>query len=155
MIHSLKNRYINLFNLEKGISKNEVQSMEKKLSCFLPDDLKEILAFYDGFFDIAKLSLFSFDTTVEGWNICDQTLYLRHSINLPKEYIVLKEGDEGLIALNCVTKEVVWCGISDVDNLVGGNPLTDNPLIFPTFEAFFEFLLDEEEKMRKEEGSEK
>jgi hypothetical protein len=151
---SLKQKYLHLFSARK-ISPTVVEKIESRLSIKLPKDLKDILKYYDGYYDIANLSLYSFIIEENAWNVCDQTEYFRKVINLPKEYLVLKEGDESFIVLKTSYQEnnsspVIWMSSTDVYNLVEGKPLLDAPLFFHTFADFFQYLLDEEEKSRKE-----
>jgi hypothetical protein len=154
-MNNLKDRYIKLFP-KKGISYSSILKIEKRLSIKLPQDLVDILDYYCGYSDIAKLSLFSFVEEGNSWNVCDQTEHFREIIKLPPEYLVLKEGDESFIVLKTssnpkVPSPVIWLSSVDVLNLIEGNQLLDNPIFFPTFADFFKFLLDEEEKMRAED----
>lgn len=153
-MNSLKQRYLHLFPARK-ISPTVVESIENRLSIKLPQDLKDILEYYDGYYDIANLSLYSFIIEGNTWNVCDQTEHFRKVINLPTEYLVLKEGDESFIVLKTSHEEsnptpVIWMSSTDVYNLVEDKPLLDAPMFFHTFADFFKYLLDEEEKSRKE-----
>jgi hypothetical protein len=155
MNNDLKIRYLKLYP-SKGLNNKQIQNFENKLSIMLPEDVKNILDFYDGYYSLAYLSLYSFDQSVLGWNICDETLRLRQSINLPKNMIVLAEPDESIIIMEIsnepkVMSKIYWLGSGDIYNLAEGKPLEDNPTIFPTFSDFFAYLLDEEEKRRTEE----
>jgi hypothetical protein len=154
-MNELKDRYLQLFP-EKGISNFKITKIEKRLSIKIPQDLKEILTYYAGYSDIASLSLFSFLEDEIGWNVCDKTEEFRKLIKLPNKYLVLKEGDESFIVLETKNDQedlapIYWIGISDVQNLIEEKPLLDNPTIFQTFAEFFEYLLEEEEKMRNGE----
>lgn len=48
--------------------------------------------------------------------------------------------------------EVVWCAYQHFFNLCDGRPMEYNPTIFPSFTDFFEYLLDEEQKMQAEDS---
>jgi hypothetical protein len=155
MDNSLKVRYLNLYPI-KGLSNKQIQEIENRLSVLLPDDLKAVLDFYDGYYSLAYISLYSFDQSLPGWNVCDETLKLRKSINLPENLIVLAEPDESIILMEITNEpeamsKVYWLGTGDAYNLAKGKPLEDNPTIFQTFTDFFSYLLDEEEKRRVEE----
>ena len=155
MDNDLKKRYLKL-HPSKGLNTKQVQAFKNKLSITLPDDVKNILDFYDGYYGLAYLSMYSFDQSGVGWNICDETLRLRQSINLPKNLIVLAEPDESIILMEItngseVTSKVYWLGAGDAYNLAESKPLEDNPMIFKTFTDFFSYLLDEEEKRRADE----
>ncbi len=151
----LKDRYLSLFP-EKGIANSKIRNIEQRLLIKMPKDLREILEYYAGYSDIAKLSLFSFIEEENSWNVCDKTEYFRKAVHLPSEYLVLQEGDESFIVLETQNNPdkaapVFWISSTDAYNLIEKKPLLDNPTIFPTFADFFEYLLDEEEKMRSEE----
>lgn len=74
------------------ISNLEINKIEDELGVLLPKDMKEILSYYDGYFDVANFSLFSFVKNLSSWNITDKTKFFRKDINLPKKFLVLKEG---------------------------------------------------------------
>lgn len=48
--------------------------------------------------------------------------------------------------------EVIWYAYQYFFNLCDGKPMEYNPTIFPSFTDFFEYLLDEEEKMQAEDA---
>jgi hypothetical protein len=154
----LKIKFYELFPEEKGLSYTDVSDdIQKKLQIILPDEFKKICLFFRGNNGPLFGSLYSFDPKDADWNICDETLRLRQSINLPNNLVILAEPDESVILMEIangseVTSKVYWLGTGDAYNLAEGKPLEDNPIIFPTFTDFFSYLLDEEEKRRTEES---
>lgn len=152
-MNKITEKYKNYFK-SSGLSKQQIDKIEERLKINLPQDIKNILKIYDGYYDIGGLSMFSFLQNNK-WNVCEKTEFFRKKINLPKEYLVLQEGEESFIVLKTndtliENAPVFWIGISDVYNLIENKKLEDNPIIFPSFTDFFEFLLDEEEKIRAE-----
>lgn len=150
MINSeqLKQKYLKLYPTH-GVSINDLLEIEHKLDVKLPNEFKEIASYYDGYYDIAFKSFFSFSPQIEGWNIADKTNFYRGcDLKLPKKFVALYEGEEDITVLDTTVGKVYWLGTSDIYNLADGSPLLDNPTIFPSFTDFFEYLLDEEEKER-------
>ena len=151
-IEEIKQKYLELYP-NCGMTEENIDKIEDKLDIKLPYSFKEILNFYDGYYSINNNSFFSFDPNEEGWNVVDKNLYYRNcDLKLPKRFLIIKEGDEDVIVLDLANEngQVYWISSQDVYNLVNGDSLTDNPTIFPTFADFFEYLLDEEEKLREE-----
>lgn len=153
----LKTRYMELFP-KKGINCNEIEALQQELGVVFPEDLNEILTYFDGYHDVGHLSLFTFQKG-SNWSVSKKTKFFRKKIGLPNRYLVLKEGDESFIVLetqdtSTLAAPVYWIGLSDVDNLVAGKSLIDDPIVYKTFADFFEFLLDEERAEREEEEKE-
>lgn len=154
-MNNLESKYLSLYE-KRGISDQEINRIENELGVLLPRDMKEILSYYDGYFDVASFSLFSFVQNLGSWNIIDKTKFFRKAISLPKKFVVLKEGDGSIVLLDTFSdqkepgQQIIWLSSSDVYNLISGNILNDSPIYFPTFSKFFEYLLDEEESIRQE-----
>ncbi len=93
---------------------------------------------------------YNFDS--EG-GVIRETLYYRKDYNLAENYLVLFSDDVSFVLLKTSpdTSQVIWCDYLDFFNLCDSKPMEYDPTIFPTFTDFFEFLLDEEEKLRAEE----
>lgn len=142
-----------------GINKNQIDTIEEELSIILPKDFKEIANVFDGYTEIGGMSLFSFDTSVKGWNVIEKTKFYRASAcSLPKCYLALREEGESFIVMKTqknpsLDAPIIWCSLSDAYNLQDDTKLQDNPKIFPSFADFFEYLLDQEEEERKEKDS--
>ncbi len=152
----LKNRYLSSYPI-RSIGQDQINNIESELSVVLPKDMKEILTYYDGYYDLNNMSVFYLGDNDE-WSMLEKTKFFRKSIHLPKRYLVLKEGDESFIALETRDNEnqptpVIWCSGNDAYNLAEEKPLEDNPTIFSSFTDFFAYLLNEEEKRRAEEKS--
>lgn len=150
-MNNLKQRYLKLYP-KRAVPKDDILLIETTLDIILPNDMKNILEFYDGFYDIASFSLYDFIIDDTDWNIMSKTLEYRNTITLPNNYLVLKECDESFIVLDTLKKikNVIW--ISDVDalNLSRDYVLLDNPIFFNSYTNFFEYLLNQEEKIRKD-----
>lgn len=130
----------------------DINQLEKTLKVLLSNDFKYIGNKYDyeyiDFFDF-----YSFPT-----GIINKTKDLRKSCKLPNEYIVLAIDDVSVLLLKTMSSkksEVIWCDEPDFFNICEGKTLQFNPTIFPSFTDFFEFLLDEEEKIRAENNQQK
>jgi hypothetical protein len=130
----------------------EISKLENQLQVILPNDFKYI----NNLYDYEYIGIFSFynfrQTGIQ--SVIGETLALREAWNLPKEYIVLAEDDVSMLLLKTISaeeSEVIWCDEPDFFNLCDGQPMQYNPTIFPSFTDFFEFLIDEEEKMQAED----
>lgn len=125
----------------------EIFLVEKNLGTVFPDDFKKISSMYDYEY-IGTFEMYSFPEgvveVVKSW---------RESIALPYNCIVLGEDGTSAIIMKIegYKSTVIWCSMEDVLNLCEGKPMEYNPTIFPSFTDFFEFLIEEEEKMQAEE----
>lgn len=152
-IELLINRYLKMFPA-RGIDEKTMDYLEKRLGLVFPNDFKMISRVFDGYEEIAHQSFFSFDPNVKDWNIASQTEFYRNSdCNLPRKYVALREEGESFIVMetqpsNTLETPVIWCSTMDAYNLDDKSSLKDNPIIFSSFGAFFEFLLCEEEVIR-------
>jgi hypothetical protein len=76
---------------------------------------------------------------------------------LPHKYVVLAdEGDAGFVLMETQDppkklSPVIWCDYEDMLNLCAGEKFKYKPDIWPSFTAFFEYLVTEEEKRATEE----
>ncbi len=96
---------------------------------------------------------FSFD-----YGVTEETRWYREREKLPHNYLVLSKDDTYFLLLHTISNtksEVIWCDCEDFFHLCDGEPMEYKPTIFPSFTDFYEFLLDEEEKIRAEEEEEK
>jgi hypothetical protein len=86
-------------------------------------------------------------------SVVQKTLRLRQNANLPLDTLILSEDDASVLLMKCLGdhEEIYWIAVEDYENYCEGKPLEYNPTIFPTFTDFFAYLLDEEEKKRKNE----
>jgi hypothetical protein len=159
-INSLKEKFFQLFpsGENAGLNADDIKHIEEILKIYLPKDFVSIARFFDGNNGIIFNNMYSFNPANVDWNICDQTIKLRKSVNLPHNLLVLAEPDEGVVLMEIVSgnefsSKVYWLGIGDAHNLIEGKSLEDNPTIFSSFTDFFAYLLNEEEKRRAEEKS--
>lgn len=153
MINSLINRYLSIL---KGW-KLDFEKVSNRLGVTFSKVFSNIAkkTRYDVF---RKCEFFAFDVKEDDeFGVLHATLRLRESMGLPHNVLFLAEDDASLWFMKCFGdhEEIFWIRIEDGENFCQGKPLEYDYDHFPTFEAFFEFLLDEEEKMRKEEESEK
>lgn len=130
------------------LESREINRLEKELSVVLPEDFKYISNQYD----YEYIDFFDFYSFATG--IINQTKGLRKSWELPQKYLVLSEDDVSVLLLKTISvnqSEVILCDEPDFFNLCAGKPMEYNPTIFKNFTDFFEFLLNEEERMQAED----
>lgn len=126
----------------------EILDLENQLKVILPDDFKYISNFYD----YEYISFFDFYSFPIG--VINQTKYYRDHHNLENNYLVLFWDDVSFVLFKTKSSqesEVVWCNHPDFFNLCEGKPMEYKPTIFPSFTDFFEYLLEEEEKLQAED----
>lgn len=128
------------------LSEESIDKVEQQLKLILPIEFRVLCTFYG--YDFFRF--FDFLNFEREDGVIKHTQIWRQNINLPENYIVLSEDSESAVLMRIDKKqaEVIWCSLEDVFNLCDGLPMQYNPTIFPTFTAFYEFLLDEEEKLR-------
>ena len=80
----------------------------------------------------------------------DETLRLRRAIDMPHRFVALAEPPSSLIVLDCDSGQVIWCDATDASRLNNLSSTIIAPEIWPSYAAFFEYLLDVEEKERRE-----
>lgn len=155
LINNVIQRFRTLFPDDDGISIDELNQIEDKLHLILPWDFKKISCYYSGGM-IGGISIFTFSADQKDqYNILNKTNYYRNcDLHLPEKYVALEESGVSFIVLETHQDEnmnarVIYCSIEDIYNLANGKPLLYNPLIFPSFTDFFEYLLDQEEEERK------
>jgi hypothetical protein len=126
-----------------------IVNLEQILNVKLPEDFKYIVTNYHYEY------IFFFSFYHLGDEVIEETSYYRANYNLRNEYIILsKQDDVSFLILKTKSleeSEVIWCAYQDFFNLCDGQPMQYNPTIFPSFTDFFEFLIDEEEKMQAED----
>lgn len=148
-IQNLISKFKKLFPQEINIEKNRIDIISEGLNVKIPEDLKYFSMYFDGNNGPIINGMLAYDENDSPDNIISWTKSFRNlAPSLPHRFLVLATGGEGLIFLDTESGSVLWIGESDYYNLCEDKPLLDNPTIFPTFTAFFEFLLNEEEKLR-------
>jgi hypothetical protein len=130
------------------LDRKEILQAEKKLEVILPNDFKYINSLYNyeyiGFFDFYSFS----------FGVIEETLYYRTHYNLDNNYLVLSSDGSDFLLVNTKSlseSKVIWCSYNDFFNLCDGKPMEYNPTIFESFTDFFEYLVDEEDKMQSED----
>jgi hypothetical protein len=151
--NSLISHYKLLFSNDNGVSIQEIQNIEKKLEIILPKDFKDISTCYRGGL-LGGMSLLTIDDDGDNhYGIIHLTLSFRKQSLIKKDYLVLMYDSPSIVFLNCQTGYVYYISEYDLDNLLKDQELMDDPTVFKSYANFFQYLLDEEEKIRKEESS--
>lgn len=136
-------------NKAPTLSYNIIYNLQEKLVVTLPEDFKYIATHYH----YEYISFFSFYHLND--EVIEETKFFREQDNLPHEYIILSQQDDvSFLLLKTISSEecqVIWCDYPDFFNLCDRMPMQYKQTIFNSFTDFFEFLLDEEEKMQKED----
>lgn len=144
--------YVALFGNEP-VESGTFDMVERLLGVTLPDDFRHISSFYSGGL-IGGISHNAISEKGPATNIVEETERLRKAISLPREYVVLAEPPESLVVLRTANRgsdetSVVWCSAVDAISLTKDLPLT-NAKIWPSYLAFFRYLLDAEITERRE-----
>lgn len=149
-IENMNKRFLMLYPA-RNTGLDVIKEIENALGVNFPWDFIEISKFFDGYYSLGGINLFSFDFQGDYSNIKDETIRLRESINLPKKYVVLYESEVSFIVLETQSAEtlnarVIDCSLEDAYNLVEGKDLENGPVIYETFFDFFENLVSAEEQ---------
>ncbi len=147
---SLRQRYVALFGKEPSPA-GAIADLESSLDVGLPHDLKAIAEFYSGGM-LGGISHNAFAAGVAATNVAEETLRLRAAIDLPHRFIGLAEPAESLVVLDIDSGVVTWCDNFDVSRLDDSSKMIGKPSTWPSYAAFFEYLLDEEGEERGEQG---
>jgi hypothetical protein len=127
-----------------------LQELERSLGVILPNDFKEIAAFYSGGI-VGGISHNAIATSGPATNIFEETVRLRQALNLPRSLVVLAEPAESLIIMDTSASEgspaVMWIDASDARDLAGLEGLHD-PQLWRSYTDFFDFLLVREVEER-------
>jgi hypothetical protein len=148
---NMRERYISFFGKETA-SDGAVDAIESALNLLLPDDLKEIGTFYRGGI-LGGKSHNALEPNGPATNVVDETLRLRAATKLPHRFVVLAEPANSLIVLDTESRAtgapaVIWCDANDAVRLDDVSAMATPPETWPSYSAFFECLLDEEEEER-------
>ncbi len=135
---------------ENPITINEIKIVEKELNIKIPQIFIEINSIcvyeYSNSFDF-----FVFGTT-DQYSVVENTKGLWNSYPSNKRCLNLYSDDAGILLMELnENASVMWCSIYDLENYLYDKSMTMKYDYFPTFYDFFEYLLDEEEKIRVEE----
>jgi hypothetical protein len=148
MINDLMDRYLKI----EASGKINHEKISKKLGVCFSNDFK----------NISKKARFDY-LNVFDWLSLDQekehsvigdTISLRKTANLPKDTLFLSEDDASALLMKCfgTHEEIYWIAIEDFERFCNDEKLEYDYTFFPTFTAFFEYLLDEGEKERAGKG---
>lgn len=148
MLELLKNRIRATLGLHP-ITEQEIQTVAASLE----------IEFSKEFLELNKICSYEYSTFINFFNfgstddygVIGSTLGLRKGFQNVGKYVNLYSDDAGIILMNCSDQKcpVIWCSIYDLENLFNGKKLELKNDYFQTFTDFFVFLLDEEEKKRK------
>jgi hypothetical protein len=144
-IAQLRALYVQL-NGSRPADQQFIDRITKELEITLPHDFVAGSEFFDGS-GVAVLALHPISPSI-ATNILSETIRLRISINLPKQFLVLGEPPGSLLTLNCVTGEVVWCDASEVTNLREFERVR-SPQIWGTYREFLYSVLQDEKNDRE------
>lgn len=154
-LKKLKERYLRFYPAST-ISEKSLEKSEQTLSIVFPSDFIEICKFYGGG-TLGNYCLFSFEKDGSDYNIVDKTFYYRKcDLSLPDRFVALAETEVSFIVMETkdnsdLESPIILCSIEDAYNLASNKRLEYDPLIFPTFTDFFEYLLDQEQTEREAE----
>jgi hypothetical protein len=134
-----------------SISYEEIKNVESKLNLHFSDVFKQIITncSYEYFSNFHFLNFGSEDNE----SVISATLGAYSYFNYSGNYIVLYKDDAGILLMTNISKDgenIYWCAIEDCENVIKKEPLQYHSKFFPSFADFFEYLLDEEEKLRAE-----
>lgn len=92
--------------------------------------------------------------TTDDYSVIGATKVARSDYNIPSNIIILSEAYDALIlmetSLQGENEKVYIISVEDFERFSEKQPLLYQHRIFPTFADFFEYLLDEEEKLREQ-----
>ena len=135
---------------EQGIAVDSISHLESILQIIFSTDFLYLSASYH-FEYLDKFDWAGFESGVK-----EYTEYYR-SKGLPHRYIILAdEGDGGIVLMETQDDRekpspVIWCDYPDIFNLCECGEFKLNPDIWPSFTDFFEYLVEQEEKLQNEE----
>lgn len=128
---------------KNGINSIVLKNIENTLDISLPNDFKEISKFFNGG-DLGAIYNYSFEQGNQD-NIIDETIKLRETISLPKNFIVLAEPPESIILMDVEHKpSIIWCDAFDIYNLET-KKYTNKPCIWEDYSDFLGELISDEE----------
>ena len=147
----LRERYLALNDGEWPAPPGAIEVLESVLGVTLPADLKEIARFCSG--GIGEQ--YSFEADGPGVNVLNETQRIRTAINLPHRYIILAEPPESLVVLDTEAAAtggpvVIWCDACDVERLDDLASLLRPPDTWPSYAAYFAYLIEEEEDWQRD-----
>lgn len=134
------------------IYKKEIKFLEEKLKVKIAYDFEEI-NIQIGY---ENSSFFEFTSFPDG--IIEYTEDFRKH-GLPHRYLILADnGDAGWILMETQDSQdkpspIVWCDAADMYNLCKKGILEYEPIIWPSFTDFFEYLVEKEEEKLREDNS--
>lgn len=153
-----ENRIKALVERAKSIKKpmvllnEEIDTVASELKVVFSEDFYEINKKFR--FDNLHFDFFCFYLKTCN-QVVEETRKFRQTIHIPHRYVVLGDmGDAGAIFIETQdsskkSSPVIYCDQMDVDNLIEEKPLQFNPLLWPSFTDFFEYLVEQEEESIK------
>ena len=140
-----------LYPTPKVGTAEDLHHLECSLNIKLPNDFSYLYEKYNYQY------VYAFDCLAFPIDVETCTKFFRDK-GLSEKYIALYEkGDAGSIFMEtqddpAKSTPVYWCDEVDVFNLCEEGVFKYNPTIWASFTDFFEYLVNEEEKMQLEEG---
>jgi hypothetical protein len=140
-----------LYHEPLKIYRKEINILEEKLKVKLADDFKKI----NTQIGYENSSFFEFASFPDG--VIEYTEDFRKR-GLPHRYIILSDnGDIGYILMETQDSPkkpspVIWCDAADMYNLCNKGTIEYEPIIWPSFTDFFEYLVMQEEKKLREDS---
>ena len=142
-----------------SLSREQINLLQTLLEINFSNDFIEITEryIYECLYGayIEFYSLYNKDLHYSG--VVEQTLVFRRKLFLPDRYVLLSDmGDAGAVFMETQDSPnkpspVIYCDQMDVDSIIKEQPLKYNPTIWPSFTDFFEYLVEQEEAMLKEQ----
>lgn len=154
VIAKLKTHYESLFPEDKGVSQEELDSIEKKLEVTLPRDFRDIASFYSGGM-IGGQSIYTITSDPNNeYGISNRTIVFREAINLPQKILPLYF-EYGFIYMDLDDhsknyKKVIYCATEEAQSLCESAYPQNVYRVYSSFTDFFEYLIEQEEKDRQQ-----
>ena len=136
-----------LLNGARAVEPGFLDEVQSHLGLELADDFREAAEFFDG------SGIYVLPLHAIGWapapNVLDETRRLRERAGLARQFLVLAQPPASLIVMDCSGGggRVIWCDDVDVCRL-GSEALLTAPDSWPTYTAFLEYLISEEQQDR-------
>lgn len=131
------------------LTEQEINVVEKALDVHFSKDFKDLNKKF-GYESFRSCAFNSFSDDDDPTCVVNYTLEARKR-GLPKDSLLLYEDDALAIIFNTKEYKVFWLAVEDLENYCINKDLLYEYMIFNSFTDFYEFLLDEEEKLIEEE----
>lgn len=134
------------------ITNDEIETIEKALSIQIPALFIKLNS-YCSYEYCSIVAFFNFGS-FGNYSVIESTKSLYELYPTSKQYLHLYSDDNSIILMELNSNaSVLWCSIYDFENFLKDQSFEMQYDYYPSFKDFFEYLLDEEEKIRFEEDS--